>query len=341
MSTSALEWIAAAYTLALAVGLMTGARLGDLLGRRRMMLLGLTGFVVTSVGCALAPTGETLIAARALQGLTAAVMVPQAFGLIRELFAPQHMGKPFAAMGPAIGMATVLGPVVAGGLLQLDPFGTGWRSLFLVNVPVGLAALYVGWRVLPRTTPSHAGTRLDLTGTLLLGAFSFMLIFPLVEGRALGWPTWIVAIAGRRPRRCSRSSWPSSAAGLADGRTPLIEPSLLRKPSYVAGLAFMTVFFGCVVGLSLVVGIFLQVGLGETPMSAGLYLSSLAVGSFFGAGVGAWATTAVGRPILHVGLTIMAVGLPGAVGVAAGGRGRASGRSTWRPGWRRSGSGWA
>lgn len=307
MSTSALEWIAAAYTLALAVGLMTGARLGDLLGRRRMMLLGLSGFVVTSIGCALAPTGETLIVARALQGLTAAVMVPQAFGLIRELFAPQHMGKPFAAMGPAIGMATVLGPVVAGGLLQLDPFGTGWRSLFLVNVPVGLAALYVGWRVLPRTTPSHAGTRLDLTGTLLLGAFSFMLIFPLVEGRALGWPSWVVGVlvasapvlalfAAQQRRRT------------ASGLTPLIEPTLLRKPSYVAGLAFMTVFFGCVVGLSLVVGIFLQVGLGETPMSAGLYLSSLAVGSFFGAGVGAWATTAIGRPILHVGLTIMAVG---------------------------------
>src|SRR6478609_5420596 len=137
LSTSALEWVAAAYTLALAVGLMTGGRLGDMLGRRRMLLIGLTGFVTASVVCAVSPTGEVLIGARVLQGLTAAVMVPQCFGLIREMFPGDRIAKPFAAMGPAIGLSTVMGPVVAGLLLQADVLGTGWRSLFLLNVPVG------------------------------------------------------------------------------------------------------------------------------------------------------------------------------------------------------------
>ena len=307
LSTSALEWVAAAYTLALAVGLMTGGRLGDMLGRRRMLLIGLTGFVTASVACALAPTGSVLIGARVLQGLTAAVMVPQCFGLIRELFPGDRIAKPFAAMGPAIGLSTVMGPVVAGLLLQADVLGTGWRSLFLLNVPVGLAALAVGVRALPRSRPSHEGTRLDLVGTLLLATASFMIVFPLVDGRTLGWPVWVWGLlAGSVP--VLGALVVHQRARLRAGRTPLVETSVLRKRSYVAGIAFLLVFFGCVVGLGLVMGIFLQVGLGKSPVDAGLFLAALAVGSFFGAGVGAWAATAVGRPILHVGLTIMAAG---------------------------------
>jgi EmrB/QacA subfamily drug resistance transporter len=307
MSTSSLEWIAAAYTLALAVGLMTGGRLGDVLGRRRVLLAGLTGFVATSVVCSLAPNAGLLIGARALQGLTAALMVPQGFGLIREVFPPHRRAKAFAAMGPAIGLSTVLGPVVAGLLIRADVLGTGWRSLFLINVPLGLGALAVGWRVLPRSAPSHAGTRLDVVGTLLLAVASFALVFPLVDGRTLGWPVWVFAVlVGSVPLFALFIA--QQRARLRAGRAPLVEISLLRKPSYVAGVVFLMVFFGCVVGLSLAIGVFLQVGLGLSPFTASLYLASLAVGSVFGAGVGAWAATAVGRPILHIGLTIMAVG---------------------------------
>ena len=118
MSPSTLEWVAAGYTLALAVGLMTGARLGDLLGRRRMLMIGLTGFVAASVLGSLAWSAELLVGARVLQGLSAAMMVPQTFGLIRDLFPPQHLGKAFAAFGPVIGLSTVLGPVVAGVLTR-------------------------------------------------------------------------------------------------------------------------------------------------------------------------------------------------------------------------------
>ena len=306
MSTSALEWVAAAYTLALAVGLVASARLGDLVGRRRMMLAGLAGFVATSVLCAVAPTGEVLVAARALQGLAAAAMVPQCFGLIRELFTPARVGTAMGAMGPVIGLSTVGGPVVAGSLMALDPFGTGWRSLFLLNLPVGIAALVVGRRVLPASTRTP-GARIDVVGTLVLAAVSLLLTFPLVEGRALGWPVWVFALlAATVPMLAVFVR--HQRVRVAHGRAPVIEPSVLRNRGYVAGLAFLLVFFGSLVGLQFVVGVFLQVGLGKSAFDAGLYLSSLAVGSLVGAGIGSWAASRIGRPILHVGTALMAVG---------------------------------
>ncbi len=306
MSTSALEWVAAAYTLALAVGLVASARLGDVLGRRRMLLGGLVAFILTSVACALAPTGDVLVVARALQGLAAATMVPQCFGLIREMFTPARVGKAMGAMGPAIGLSLVAGPVIAGGLMQLDAFGTGWRSLFLINVPLGLFALVLGRKVLPAGAPTP-GARLDVVGTLVLAAVSLLLTYPLVEGRALGWPLWVFGML--------LATVPLLAvfvchlrARVRDGAAPVLEPSVLRNRSYVAGIVFMAVFFGSVVGLQFVVGVFLQVGLGKSALDAGLYLSALAIGSFVGAGVGSWAAENLGRPILHVGTAIMAAG---------------------------------
>ena len=138
-----------------------------------------------------------------------------------------------------------------------------------------------------------------------MAAVSFLIVFPLVEGRTLGWPVWLVGVvaaalpllAGRRQR-----------GRIARGETPLVELSVLRKRSYVSGVVFTLVFFGSIVGFSLTTGLFLQIGLGMTPMRAALYLAGFAVGAFFGSGVGAWATTAIGRPILHVGLAIMAAG---------------------------------
>jgi EmrB/QacA subfamily drug resistance transporter len=307
MSTSALEWIAAAYTLAIAVGLMTGGRLGDMFGRKRMLMIGLTGFVIASAACAFAWSPESLIAARVFQGLSAAVLTPQSFGLIRDVFPPAQMGKAFAALGPTIGLSTVLGPVVAGLLIKADLFGTDWRALFLINLPIGAFALVVGARVLPKGSAPRAGLRLDGVGTVLLAAVSFLVVFPLVDGRTLGWPAWIFGVLA--------AALPVLAAfvlhqrrRLQRGLTPLVELSVLRKRSYVSGVIFVLVFFGSIVGFSLTMGLFLQLGLGFTAMHASLYLAAMAIGAFFGAGVGAWATSAVGRPILHIGLAIMALG---------------------------------
>jgi EmrB/QacA subfamily drug resistance transporter len=305
MSSSALEWIAAAYTLAIAVGLMTGGRLGDMFGRKRMLLIGLSAFVLASAACAFAWSSESLIAARVLQGLAAALVTPQGFGLIRDLFPPQRMNQAFAALGPVIGLSTVAGPIVAGLVLKVDLFGTGWRGLFLINLPLGVFALIVGSRVLPaRKTPPSA-VRLDVAGTLLLAVVSVLIVFPLVDGRGLGWPLWVFGLlAATVPMLAVFVA--HQRARLRAGRAPLVAMSLLRKRSYVSGIVFVLVFFSVVVGFSLTVGLFLQIGLHMTPMHASLVLAASAVGAFLGSGVGAWAATAVGRPILHVGLTLMA-----------------------------------
>lgn len=307
MSNSALEWIAAAYTLAIAIGLMTGGRLGDLLGRKRMLLTGLVGFVMASMLCALAWSPETLIAARVIQGLSAALITPQGFGLIRDVFGPAQIGKAFAALGPVIGLSTVLGPVVAGLLLQADVLGTGWRALFLLNLPPGALAIYLGVKYLPAGAGRRDGIRLDGVGTALMAIVSFLIVFPLVDGRSLGWPLWIFAVMA--------AAVPMLAVfvlhqrrRLSANRTPLVEVSVLRKPSYLSGVGFVLVFFAVIVGFSLTMGLFLQLGLGLSAMHASLYLTALAVGTFIGSGVGAWAATAVGRPILHIGLALMALG---------------------------------
>jgi EmrB/QacA subfamily drug resistance transporter len=307
MSSSALEWIAAAYTLAIAVGLMAGGRLGDMFGRKRMLMIGLTGFVVASAACAFAWSPGSLIAARVVQGLSAAMLTPQAFGLIRDLFPPERMTKAFAALGPVIGLSTVAGPIVAGLLIKADLLGTDWRALFLINLPLGAFALVVGWRVLPARPAAHGKVRLDGLGTVLLAAASFLLVFPLVDGRTLGWPPWIFGVLA--------ASVPLLGLFIAhqryrlrSGRTPLVEFTVLRKRSYVSGVVFVLVFFGSIVGFSLTMGLFLQIGLGFTPIHASLLLAAMAGGAFIGSGVGAWAATAVGRPILHIGLTIMFAG---------------------------------
>jgi EmrB/QacA subfamily drug resistance transporter len=307
MSSSALEWIAAAYTLAIAVGLMIGGRLGDMFGRKRMLMTGLTGFVLASTACALAWSPGSLIAARVLQGLSAAMLTPQAFGLIRDLFPPVQMNKAFAALGPVIGLSTVAGPIVAGLLLKANLLGTDWRALFLINLPLGVFALLVGARVLPARPAGHGKVRLDGVGTVLLGAVSFLLVFPLVDGRTLGWPAWIFgALAATVPMLAVFAA--HQRHRLRSGRTPLVEFSVLRKRSYVSGIVFVLVFFASIVGFSLTMSLFLQIGLGFTPLHASLLLAAMAAGAFAGSGVGAWAATAVGRPILHTGLTIMAIG---------------------------------
>jgi EmrB/QacA subfamily drug resistance transporter len=305
-----LQWLAAAYTLVLAAGVLTGGRLGDLFGRRRMLLTGAVGFVVASLACALAFSPGVLIGARVAQGACAALMIPQGFGLIRDLFPPDRIGRAFAALGPVIGLSTVLGPIVAGTLIHLDLFGSGWRAAFAINLPLGLFALLAGWRALPGRPTAGRPRRLDLPGALLAGAGMLLLIYPLVQGRERGWPGWcfgmlaasvpvlgLFVVYQLRQRRT--------------GGTPLVELGVFARRSYACGVLFVLVFFGAVVGFGLTTGLFLQLGLGYGPMRAALVTAPGAVGAFLGSGFSAATMARLGRRILHLGLAIMAVGLVG------------------------------
>jgi EmrB/QacA subfamily drug resistance transporter len=307
-SNAQIQWTAAIYTLALAVGVLTGGRLGDLFGRRSMLLVGTAGFVTASLLCAAAWSPEALIAARVAQGLFGAVMIPQSFGLIRDLFPPEEIGKAFGALGPVIGFSTILGPVVAGTLVDADLFGTSWRMVFAINLPLGLFAFVAGYRNLPRTAGTAADRRLDLVGAPLAGAGMLMLLYPLVQGRDLGWPAWVfgmiaasvVVLAVFVAQQRSRTR---------RGLPPLVELSVLARRSYASGVLFVIVFFGGIVGFSLSMGLFLQLGLAQSPLKASLTMAAWAVGAFVGSAFAAMTMARLGRRILHLGLTVMTAGL--------------------------------
>src|SRR5690349_6909083 len=192
-SATTLQWLGAAFRLAFAVLLIMGGRLGDLFGRRRVFIVGIVGFTTASALCAAAPTPGTLIAARVVQGAFGALLIPQGFGMIKEVFAEDEITKAFAAFGPVMGLSAVAAPVLGGALTDGDLAGLGWRSIFLVNVPLGVAGLVGALRVMPRTG-GRPGTRLDPLGAVIATAAAFALIYPLVQGRELDWPGWTFAM---------------------------------------------------------------------------------------------------------------------------------------------------
>src|SRR5579862_8395557 len=326
-SYAVIEWVTAAYALAMAAGLLTGGRLGDLFGRRRMLLIGMAGFVAASALCAAAGSAGELIAARAAQGALGAIMLPQVFGLIRDLFEAHEMGKAFGVYGPVMGLSAMIGPIASGGLIGADVFGTGWRMILLVNVPVGLAALVLGARLLPAGVTASGGGRrgrLDLVGAALAAVAMFGLVFPLAQGHALGWPAWLYAMLAASVLVLACFAVYQVRRQRA-GRTPLVEPSIFEHRSYRAGILFSIVFVGSLGGIVMIFNVFLQNGLGFTPWHSALTTAPWAAGAFVGSAIGGIAMTKLGRRILHAGLVVEAAGLLGAYAVL---RGAAAGVST-------------
>jgi EmrB/QacA subfamily drug resistance transporter len=307
-SYTGLQWMTAAFTMSLAVALLVGGRLGDIFGRRRMLMVGVGGFTMASVSCAAAPTVALLITARAVQGAFAAVMLPQGFGLIGDLFPLGDMKKAWTVFGPVVGFGAALGPLVAGVLIHADLLASGWRMIFLINVPVGAVALGAAARFLPAARGSARRDRLDGPGVLLAAGGAFMLLFPLVEGRALGWPAWSIGLVA--------ASLPTFAmfvrrqvCGPHSGRAPLIEPSVLGRRSFVAGLAFVLAFSSTGGAALWILSVFLQVGLGYTPLRAGLASVPWAMGAMAGSAISGAVMHRLGRRLVHVGLGVMGTGL--------------------------------
>lgn len=306
-SSTALQWIVGGYALAMAVGLLTGGRLGDLFGRRRMFLTGVIGFTAASTVCGLAPSTGVLVAARLAQGLAGAMMIPQGLGVIREVFSPEELPKAFGLFGPIMGSAAMIGPIVGGGLVSLDLCSGAWRPVFLVNVPLGLLATVGAARLLPRNDHRHVRS-LDLTGAVLAAVASLAIVYPLIQGRALGWPAWTYASMGasavlfvlfgvhlqRRQRR---------------GRDPLVEPSIFAHRGYSAGALVLMLYFGGMIGSVLAVTLFLQLGEGFSAIHAGLTLAPFAFGTALGAPVaGATMARVPGRTLIQAGGAVSLLG---------------------------------
>ncbi|MEZ0578826.1 DHA2 family efflux MFS transporter permease subunit [Nocardioides sp. MH1] len=303
-SETTLQWVLAAYTLAFAVGLLTSARLGDIVGRRPMFIAGMAGFTIFSLLCGLAPSAGLLITFRVLQGLFGAVMIPQGLAMVKQNFPPEDLQKAFIPFGPIMGLSAVLGPIIAGFLIDADLFGTGWRMIFLINVPVGVLGTYIAWRYLP-DVPKDPKARLDPLGSILVTVASAAIIYPLVQGRELDWPAWTFVMMAAGLLLFCVFVWNERRS-----ESPVIEPSLFTHRGFVAGIVFLGTFFVAMVGTGLVMNLFLQLGLGFTPRHAGVVQTPYALGLAIGAALsGALLGPKLGRHVLHLGLGIAAVGM--------------------------------
>ncbi|MEV0148796.1 MULTISPECIES: MFS transporter [unclassified Nonomuraea] len=309
---SAIPWFNAAYTLPFAVLLITGGRLGDLAGRRRVFAVGVAAFALASAACALAPDAGTLIGLRAVQGAAAALVIPQTIGLIRTMFDGAELARAMGSIGPVMGLAAVTGPVLGAVLTHADLLGSSWRSVFLVNVPLAAAVLAVVPLMPPREPRTAGGPalpRLDGTGTVIAALGTGLLVYPLIRGDAAGGPAggWTMAVAGVvlfvvfgiHQRRRART-----------GRGGLVEVSLFRDRGFPAALATSALFFAAMNGLTLVVVLEVQLGLGRDVVTAGLSLlpwsAAMGVASLV---AGARLVPRYGSRLMFAGLAVMLAGL--------------------------------
>ncbi|ANP56455.1 MFS transporter [Streptomyces griseochromogenes] len=306
-SVSDIQWFGTAYTLPFAVLLITGGRLGDLAGRRRLFVLGVAAFTAASVACALAPTAGLLIAFRAVQGAAAALVIPQTIGLIKAMFSGEETAKALGSIGPVMGLAAVCGPVLGGVLTHADLFGSSWRAAFLVNVPVSAVVLALA----PLLPEDRAPVRpaFDWPGTALVAAGTGLVVYPLIGADVTRLPLWrwalllagllALAVFARHQRRSAR---------------PLLEPSLFTHRGFPAALVASTAFFAVTSGMTTVVVLQLQLGAHTGVLAAGLSLipwsAGLAIASWL---AGARLVRRHGRRVMPYGLGVLVTGLLAAV----------------------------
>jgi MFS family permease len=271
---STVQWVVGAYTLAFAVALVLGGRLGDKYGRRNLFLVGAAGFTLASLACAIAQDAMFLIVARAAQGFLGALLIPQGFGIMKEVFPPHQLGKAFASFGPVIGLSAVGGPLLGGVLVDADLFGLGWRIVFFVNLPLGLAAVAGAFRFIPPSA-RNAQLRLDPLGVGLLAAASLLLVYPLIQGHDLDWPWW----------------------------------TFVLMASYLGGLAVIMLSFGAMIGFTLVFNVFAQAVLGFSPLRTAFAGCGYALGMSIAAGAGSGLVPRFGRAVLGIGFAVMILGV--------------------------------
>src|ERR1700759_4201513 len=263
----AIEWIVAGYAISTAVLLVTGGRLGDQFRRRRAFAIGMTVFVLTSAACALAPDPAVLVAARVAQGVGAALMAPNILSILGVVYSGPARVRAISVYGMVMGLAATSGQLIGGVLIRTDLGGLGWRAIFWINVPLGVAALLACPRYVPDSRADR-GSRFDLTGVALITACLVAVILPLVDGRQAGWPAWSWIALG--------SSFPLALAFVAHqrrkaarGGVPLLSPRVFASWPLRAGLITQTVFLCQQAASYLVVGLYLQQGRGLSPLEAG------------------------------------------------------------------------
>ena len=304
---ASVQWVVAAYLLSYAVVLVPAGRAGDVLGRKRLFVIGVAGFTVASALCGFAVSPGMLIGSRVLQGAMAAVMTPQVMSFIQVLFKPHERGRAIGAFGGMAGLATVVGPLLGGLLVTANIWSLHWRPVFLINLPVGIVGVVAALRVLPESR-SASRLRLDWVGTGLVVAALLLLLYPVVEGRELGWPLWgwicialspvVLAVAARHQLRAAQA-----------GESTLIVPSLFANRGFMGGLLTTIACFFALDGFWLVFTLHVQFGLGYSALRTGLAGIAFSIATAIAAGVGASKLAPrIGRPVITVGAVVMVLG---------------------------------
>ncbi|GLV83875.1 MFS transporter [Streptomyces lavendulae subsp. lavendulae] len=307
-STSAIQWITAGYALAFAAGLITGGRLGDIYGRKRLFLIGVAGFTAASLLCGIAADPSMLVASRILQGAMAAMMVPQVLAIIHVTFPPHERGKAFGMFGAIIGLGAVSGPMLGALLTEWNILGLEWRPIFLINLPVGIAAILMG-RAFITESKAPKALRLDLGGVVLATLALVMLIFPLTHGRENDWPVWGFVCMGLAPVVFAAFVLYEKYKIRKDG-SPLVELSLFKVKSFAGGIA-VQLTFGIATGIFFLVWtLYMQMGLGWSALRAGTTGIPFSIAVSVAAGISVQKLVPrFGRKVLQAGALLMAAGL--------------------------------
>ncbi|SER34432.1 MFS transporter [Sphingobium sp. YR768] len=317
-SALAVQWIVAGYALAFGMLLISGGRLGDLYGYRRLFLTGIIGFSLSSVACGLADDALHLVLARIAQGATAALMAPQVLALIQLLYGPSERVGVLGMFGLLGGVSAILGPIVGGALIDANIAGLGWRPIFFINAPLGVAGVIAALKFLPVGRSAHP-LRMDWTGNALVIATLFALIFPLAIGRDLGWPLWCVALLVATLPLVWTTLRYLKARTARDG-SALLDPALFRQRSFGLGVIASLIFATATSGLLLTMMLVLQIGLGMDPLTAGVAHIPFAIGAGLGVGfIGRGLVPKLGRNVLVLGAACMIAGIVALVPVFAAG----------------------
>jgi EmrB/QacA subfamily drug resistance transporter len=308
---AAIQLVVAGYALTFSVGMITGGRLGDLYGRRRMFRIGLTLFTVASAACGLAPNATFLVTARIAQGAAGAMMTPQVLGIIGATYAGQRRARAFAAYGMTMGIAGVLGQLAGGLLIQADIAGSGWRGIFLINVPVGVTALALAGRLVPESRAARSGSdlrsELDLTGTALATVGLGAIILPLVEGQQHGWPPWTWACLAAAPVLLA-GFIAHQARRARDRRAPLVDIRLFSSRAFRVGSLAALSYALVPASFFFVLAIYLQEGRGYSALFAGAVFIAVGAGFFAAMLLSHVMTARLGRQILAAGAMVTAAG---------------------------------
>jgi EmrB/QacA subfamily drug resistance transporter len=323
-SGAQLEWTVGGYLLAFAVLMITGGRLGDILGRKRLFVTGVVGFTVGSLLACVAPSIAVLLVARVVQGGFAAMMVPQMLSTLQSLYSPKERAAMLGVIGAVSGLSAVIGPVLGGWLVTGDAFGMGWRSIFLINLPVGVVLVAFALRAVPDTRSEHP-LRLDPLGLVLATAGLLGVVYALVEGRQQHWAPWIWAVAGTGLVVLAAFVLQQVRRERTTG-SALLPMRLFADRGFSAGLVTQGAFQGSVAGFALALTVYVQTGLGWSAVHAGMTLLPFSLGAFVGSGISVPLGMKLGKVVMVAGAVLQAAATVGVLVVV---HNRGDGLSTW------------